>query len=112
VVVGSSTASGSGYNYTLMKYSSAGSPLWTRSYNGFANGNDLVKAVATDAHGNLYVTGYSLGIGSSNDFATFRYSSLGSPIWTNFYNGLANSDDRAVAIAIDKAGSTFVTGQS
>jgi 3-isopropylmalate dehydratase small subunit len=112
VVAGASTASGSGYDYTLMKYSSAGSRLWTRSYNGFANGNDIAKAVTTDANGNVYVTGYSLGIGSSNDFVTLCYSSSGSPIWTNFYDGPANSDDRAVAIAIDKAGNTFVTGQS
>jgi hypothetical protein len=34
------------------------------------------------------------------------------PLWTNRYNGPANSDDRASAMVLDRAGNVFVTGSS
>jgi hypothetical protein len=40
------------------------------------------------------------------------YSSAGVPLWTNRYNGLADGDDSATAIAVDANGNVLVTGQS
>jgi hypothetical protein len=42
----------------VIKYSAAGVPLWTNRYNGPANREDAASAVALDADGNIFVTGY------------------------------------------------------
>jgi hypothetical protein len=112
IVTGWSDGSGSGYDYATIKYSGAGVPLWTNQYNGPANSNDTVVAVAVDGSGNVFVTGYSFGVGSGLDYATIKYSSAGVPLWTNHYNGPGNNDDTAVAMAVDGSGNVFVTGWS
>src|SRR5947209_16113223 len=85
-------------------------PLWTNRYNGPANGNDYAQALVVDGSGNVFVAGYSPGIGSGNDYATLAYSGAGVPLWTNRYS--ANNDDRAVAMGVDFEGNVFVTGYS
>jgi hypothetical protein len=107
----SSPLVGDGYDYATVAYSSAGVPLWTNRYNGPANGEDSASAIAVDANGNVFVTGYSGG-GISTDYATIAYSSTGVPLWTNRYNGPANGGDSASAIAVDANGNVFVTGSS
>jgi len=111
-VTGYSTSSAGDYDYATLAYSSAGVPLWTNRYNGPGNGGDYAEALATDGSGNVFATGYSVGIGCSNDYATVAYSSGGLPLWTNRYNGEANGDDRAVAVAVDGNDNVFVTGYS
>jgi hypothetical protein len=113
-VTGSSYGSG-GYNadYATIAYSSAGVPLWTNRYNGPGNSDDYAHAVAVDGSGNVFVTGYSYGgDGSGYDYATIKYSPAGVPLWTNRYNGPGNGSDRAWAMAVDKSGKVFVTGDS
>jgi hypothetical protein len=68
--------------------------------------------VAVDNTGNVFVTGYSAGSGSGYDYATLAYSSSGTPLWTNRYNGPGNGDDMANALALDRSGNVFVTGSS
>jgi len=104
---------GPSYGYGTIKYSSAGVLLWTNFYNGPVNDVDQANAIAVDASGNVYVTGYSsAGNGSGNDYATVAYSNSGVPLWTNRYNGPANSNDVAQAVAVDASGSVYVTGSS
>ena len=110
-VTGRITA-GSSYDYATIKYSGAGVALWTNLYNGPGNGTDEAKALATDRQGNVFVTGYSVGTGSSWDFATIKYSSSGASLWTNRYNGPLNASDVATAIVVDGAGCVWVTGFS
>jgi hypothetical protein len=99
-------------DYLTIKYSNAGVPVWTNRYNGPANDNDEAAAVAVDASGNVFVTGWSWGGVTSSDYATIKYSGAGVPLWTNRYNGLGNSGDEVCAIAVDASGNVFVTGSS
>jgi hypothetical protein len=72
-VTGYSWADGSWSDYLTIGYSSTGLALWTNRYNGPASGDDSATAVAVDGLGDVYVTGYSPGSGSGNDFATIKY---------------------------------------
>jgi 3-isopropylmalate dehydratase small subunit len=112
IVTGYSMGSGSSYDYATIQYSSAGVPLWTNRYNGPGNSSDLAFAVAVDGSNNVIVTGYSLGGGSSYDYATIKYSSAGVPLWTNRYNGPGNYDDQACALVVDSNNNVIVTGYS
>ncbi len=99
-------------NYATVKYSSAGVPLWTNRYFGLGMGDDRPCAVAADGSNNVIVTGYSGSSGSSYDYATIKYSSEGTPLWTNRYHGPGNGSDLAAAMALDFSGNVIVTGWS
>jgi hypothetical protein len=86
---------------------------WVQRYNGPGNGTDLATAIAVDMTGKVFVTGYSPGIGTANDYATIAYSNDGVALWTNRYNGPpGNTNDQAYALALDASGNVFVTGRS
>jgi hypothetical protein len=112
IVTGSSYGGRSSPDYTTIKYSSAGVPLWTNRYNGPSNGGDYAFAVAVDAGNNVIVTGYSDGGKGNDDYATIKYSSTGALLWANRYNGLGDGSDYAWALAVDRSGNVIVTGES
>src|SRR5207302_1543458 len=100
------------YDYATIAYSGSGVPLWTNRYNGPGNGTDVATAIAVDAAGNIFVTGYSAVTPGEYDYATIAYSGAGVPLWTNRYNGPGNGYAQASAIAVDGGGNVFVTGSS
>ncbi|MEO0086080.1 MAG: SBBP repeat-containing protein [candidate division WOR-3 bacterium] len=89
-----------------------GDTVWTRRYNGPGADFDYVTAMATDADGNVYVTGYSPGAGTANDYATVKYDSTGQQLWVARYAGSSWADDVPFALALDNSGNVYVTGQS
>ena len=85
---------------------------WVASYNGPGNYVDQAAAVAVDDSGNVYVTGGSFGSDGSSDYATIKYNAAGQEEWIARYNGPAQGNDVAAALAIDASGSVYVTGSS
>lgn len=73
---------------------------------------DVAKDIAVDDLGNVYVTGESYNSVNKYDYATIKYAPDGDELWVARYNGPANKGDRVVAIAVDNAGNTCVTGRS
>ncbi|MCG3155930.1 MAG: hypothetical protein DKINENOH_02538 [bacterium] len=111
-VTGSSDSPLAGRDFYTVKYSPSGARLWSARYDGSANWQDGAQALAVDTHGNVYVTGQSWGLDTSNDFATVKYNRNGEQQWAVRYNGPQNSDDHALAIAIDDSGNVAVAGIS
>jgi uncharacterized delta-60 repeat protein len=111
-VTGTSTGSGTSYDFMTIKYNSAGVEQWVQRYNGPANSSDAGYAITVDASGNVYATGRSYGIGTRRDYVTIKYNNQGIEQWIARYNGTGNSDDMAYAIAVDNSGNAYVTGES
>ncbi|MDH4027448.1 MAG: SBBP repeat-containing protein, partial [Nitrospirota bacterium] len=109
---GYSTGSGSGQDYYTIKYGPDGAVQWEQRYNGTGNSSDSATAIAVDASGNVYVTGYSTGAGTSTDYYTIKYDPTGTLQWGQRYNGTGSSSDSATAIAVDASGNVYVTGYS
>ena len=109
---GFSDGSGTGFDYATIKYDSSGNQQWVGRYNGPANDDDEARGIAIDALGNVYVTGHSVGLGTQEDYATIKYDSSGNQQWVARYNGPANLNDDASAIAVDVSGNVYVTGWS
>ena len=86
-------------------------PLWTNRYSsGPGAFDDRAYGLRLGIKGQVFVTGTAWG-NASYDYLTVGYSSSGAPVWTNRYNGPANSNDVANAIVIDRDGSVLVTGR-
>lgn len=112
-VTGYAKESASGtYDYVTLKYNSAGNQLWRAVYDGAAGRDDQARAVAVDSFGNVYVTGSSEVAGAAGgwDFVTVKYDSNGNQVWAARFNGTANGDDFASAIAVDATGNVYVAG--
>lgn len=109
-VSGASTGSGTGLDYCVVKYNSAGVQQWASRYNGPGNATDEVYSLQFDNSGNVYITGYSNGGSTGDDMCTIKYNSSGVLIWQRSYNGSANNDDYGNSIAIDNSGNSYVTG--
>jgi len=111
-VTGESYGSGTDYDYATVKYNSNGEEQWVARYNGPGNFCDDAYAIAIDGSSNVYVTGYSYGSETEEDYATVKYNSNGEEQWVARYNRPGNSYDEAQAIAIDGSGNVYVTGYS
>jgi hypothetical protein len=107
IVTGHSSSSGSSSDYATIKYSGAGTPLWTNRHRIFGD-DSRATSVAVDTNGNVFVTGYS----SFSGLATLKYSSAGVALWTNYYVGPVGGNHYASGIAVDGSGNAFVTGSS
>ena len=86
-------------------------PLWTNRYNGPGNGSDSASRGGGRQRQRV-CDGLFSWQRSSSDYATIAYSGAGVPLWTNRYNGPANGNDVANAVAVDASGNVFVTGSS
>lgn len=100
------------FDYVTIKYSPSGNQEWIARYNAPANSEDVPTDLAIDESGNVYVTGYSAGEGTSYDYATVKYSPSGMQQWVARYNGPGNTRDRAQGLAVDGSGNVYVTGDS
>ncbi len=101
-----------GWDYLTIKYDPGGNELWVARYNGPGNSRDYAWSLAVDALQNVYVTGQSDGDGTGFDFATIKYDAEGNEIWVARYDGGADGDDAARALALDGQGNVYVTGGS
>ena len=67
-------------DYTTIKYDTDGNQKWLHSYNGTGNGSDAAYSMAVDDLGNVYVTGRSKGI-STTDIVTIKYPGIRYPVF-------------------------------
>jgi len=111
-------AVGSSFNGTntdiiVIKYNTnTGDTIWTRVYNGNANGDDAAAGCVLDNSGSLYVSGGSYN-GTDKDIILIKYNaSSGDTVWTRRYADAAGGDDVAGECALDGSGSIYVAGTS
>lgn len=111
-MTGYTSTESSSYDYTTVKFNSNGDLVWQRSCNGTGNNSDEASAICIDKIGNIYITGSSIGVGTSLDYLTIKYDSDGDSLWVRRFNGPASGNDQATGIAVDDYASVYVTGYS
>jgi len=101
------------WDYVTVRYNaSTGDTLWVRRFNGTADEDDEIRAMAIDKGGNVIVTGGSTNSGNGVDYTTVKYGPTGDTMWVRRYNGTANGTDWAYAVAVDASNNVYVTGSS
>lgn len=95
----------------LRKYSAAGTPLWMRTYDGVASGDDAGYGVAVSADGSIYVAGKTYVAGQEGNLLLRKYSAVGTPLWTKVCNGVANGQDTGYGVAVSAKGYVYVIGK-
>jgi uncharacterized delta-60 repeat protein len=107
IVTGKSFLNGAGTRFLTLKYDPNGTLLWkARSTIGFE-----ARRVATDAAGNIYITGPTAGSSSAN-YVTIKYDPNGTQLWVKTYNGPSNFRDEPHSLAVMPNGTVAVTGRS
>ena len=117
LIVTGFSSNGTDLDIITIKYDPEGNLAWASKYpDGVARydgqyGDDQATAVAVDASGNIYITGYSTGDATKADYFTIKYDRDGNLAWVSRYNGASNGRDMASAIAVGASG-VYVTGSS
>ena len=96
----------------LAKYDSSGNQIWLKQFGN--EDYDEAYDVATDASGNIYVTGYTdeefpgnTSVGSDDAFLA-KYDSNGNQVWVRQFG--TDTWDYGYAVATDTRGNIYVTG--
>jgi uncharacterized delta-60 repeat protein len=100
-------------DFYTVKYDSNGNQVLTKQFD-FVD-DDRAEAIAVNSDGSFVVTGRSDVNANATinwNYYTVSYSSTGTQLWANTYNGPSNGDDVPTAVAIDNAGNIAVTGYS
>jgi uncharacterized delta-60 repeat protein len=89
-------------DYLLIKFNSPGDTLWTKTYNGSENKNDLALAVAIDSDYNVYLTGHT-----HEELTTIKYSPAGDLIWTKNFTDCGFTGN-PTKMSLDESGDVYV----
>jgi uncharacterized delta-60 repeat protein len=111
-VTGYSDGAETSYDYATIRYDADGTQRWVARYDGSRSNYDYASALALDAAGNVYVTGYSQNSGTGQDYATVKYDPAGHQLWVATFDGWWSQDDRARDLKVDTRGNVYVTGYS
>jgi uncharacterized delta-60 repeat protein len=111
-VAGISEGVGTSEDGVVIKYDSSGNQAPIIRYNGPANGEDVFRRLMLDDSGDIYVVGWSEGIGTSEDGLVAKYDSAGNELWMVRYDGPAGGEDRFTSIALGHPKNIYVSGRS
>lgn len=113
VVGGFDRVKAHGSDVVVVKYTATGGHIWTTTFDGRGQGNDLANAVAVDASGDVLVCGSTDTSGSRGvDALMLKLSgTTGARIWRFAYDGkFGPRTDVFNDCTVNASGSTFATG--
>lgn len=102
-------AGDSGTGALLMKIDSTGKQVWTRTILDFGSAESF-NAGACDASGNIIVAGFVDYGALGSDWVVGKYSPSGGLLWALTVPEGNNTEDWALAVAVDALGNIFVAG--
>lgn len=103
----------SGIDIATIKYDLNGNKLWEHRYAGPGGYSSMPSGVNVDKTGNVYVGGFTTGIGTGRDFTAIKIDSMGNELWVKRFVGAdTSSNDWSTFATADEMGNVYVTGWS
>jgi len=69
------------FDFLTIKYDNDGHELWTKRYNGPANGDDIAIGIAVTPDGAIFVAGHSANTNGGTDITLIKYVELENIQW-------------------------------
>jgi hypothetical protein len=110
IVVGGSTGSGTGLDFTVLCVTPACSLRWAYRWNHAGSSKDVARAVAVGPDGNIYAAGFTVNPVPYYDVVVASLTPDGQERWVTIHAGEGGGEDSASAIAIDSAGNIYTAG--
>lgn len=102
---------GSNEDYLIAKISPTGALLWEQTYDGPTAAYDEPADLATDATGNIYVTGFAREEGTNHSaYGTVKFDTAGTFQWEQFESGDFGSLFSYVGVEVAPDGDIVVAG--
>jgi PKD repeat protein len=96
-------------DFATIKYDSHGNEVWNATHDGSGNWDDQPHDIVVDMFGNVYVTGWSYGLGGET-FGTVSFNSSGGKRWAAEYGSCGNRFDGGWEIGLDSNLNVYVSG--
>ncbi len=108
-IAGTSVNTGTGNDFTVIKYDNGGQQQWVRSLS--TPGSDVAYAITVDALGNPIATGFVSDPVLGNQLAVVKYDTSGVQQWAQI-GGAGLGTSVVYAITVDGSNNIIVTGSS
>jgi hypothetical protein len=96
--------------YCTLKYNLKGDLEWERRHDPGAVNLVNPMDMKVDPSENVYATGYADSVHSASYYYTIKYNMAGDLQWTARYAGPGQAPTRAMRLALDSRGNSYVTG--
>ncbi|MBL8017498.1 MAG: T9SS type A sorting domain-containing protein [Ignavibacteria bacterium] len=104
---------GGNVDVVLLKYTSAGSLAWSKTFSGSANDIDYPAGLKVDTEENIIISMNLKNTATGYDAYFMKYNTSGDSIWSRRFNSPANLDDCTnsyLTPLIDKFGNSYFCG--
>ncbi len=98
------------YDYVTLKYDTDGNLAWTKLYGGNVGYDDFPQSLKIDAAQNVYITGYSWGVGTYANYLTLKLDADGNQLWEKRF--ASGNGEIPGEVEIDGDGNVYITGRS
>ncbi|MGH7773488.1 MAG: hypothetical protein ACREQA_14785 [Candidatus Binatia bacterium] len=113
LAAGGTANTGTGFDFTVIKFDPNGAELWRQVINGTANGGDEANAVAVDPNGDVVVAGFTTNTLTGRDFTVIKFSGAdGTEQWRQEMVGSFSFLDQANAVTVDANGDVVAAGNT
>ncbi|MFN8288297.1 MAG: SBBP repeat-containing protein [Chitinophagales bacterium] len=110
-VAGQTLSTTTNNDYALLKYDSAGTIVFSKTFDGGVNGDDDGQCLAL-LNGEPVIGGLAFVTTNNANAVVVKYDGSGNIVWNKGYNGSGDNNDVANRIVVNGDGSAVIAGSS